>query len=625
MNPFETYNKEPLPTPALPTTTNMEQSVQAFETMQYELPYTERAKAGFELGFNEGPIMAMINAANRKKAEDQDSPIVAPEELNKMFPELEVPFGEPTKLSVAQGIAQRNYERKVLQQKLAAGDFTAPLAFASIAAGSVLDPVNLALDAVVGFGVGKIAQTLNVARRVEALGKFGSSVVYNSVGNIPQEWMIANLNEEEQRAYSADEIVTNSVIGAGAFAGLGAMARLSMKGAKSIYDRYRSPNNPIVAEKAFVDIVENKRIAVDELAEKEVNYVPTKDQFPSMSKEEFFALKNQILDQESQVKGINDYYKNADIANNLKVFSVAPQRTEGGRLVTPNGKIFLGSGFYASRSKLSGSLKNNAYDMAQKNDAGTYEVEAAQFAYDPEKLNLYSLHTPLDAKFSGQMEKLIKKNFVGGDLMTVRDIMTSLNTAKTKSDFLESLSHFVDLETVNVKVFEDLRAEFKNFDGFKYIDDMTEEGDATSFYIFEPDKTLKSPEVTKADLDKVKDEIVRDFAVKEQSLNDLDKFFYFDKESDKYFLAEDMKVLQDLQTLKNTVDPNAKVKTSIKESVEAQNEADAILNEAFEKGSEEFMSPNSKKEFDELQELQKEMEETSELFKAAANCISKGF
>ena len=136
-------------------------------------------------------------------------------ELNKMFPDLEVPFNKPTSLELAKSINKQNMKRRQLAKVIANGDPEGLMQRASglllgVGAG-LMDPVGMAL----GMGIGRGITTLmgkvllrsggTLARVIRPITKgLGGRVFEGAVGNTIQELSIGRpLLKQEQVDISA--------------------------------------------------------------------------------------------------------------------------------------------------------------------------------------------------------------------------------------------------------------------------------------------------------------------------------------------------------------------------------------------------------------------------------------
>ena len=147
-------------------------------------------------------------------------------ELNKMFPDLEVPFNKPTSLELAKSINKQNIKRRQLAKVINNGDPEGLMQRASglllgVGAG-LMDPVGMALGMGIGRGIttamGKVllrsGGTLARVIRPITTG-LGGRVFEGAVGNTIQELSIGRpLLKQEQVDITTYDTLTQA-IGAG--------------------------------------------------------------------------------------------------------------------------------------------------------------------------------------------------------------------------------------------------------------------------------------------------------------------------------------------------------------------------------------------------------------------------
>jgi len=103
-----------------------------------------------------GSIIKAVDLFTR----DQIGPKVSPEDLNKEFPNLQKPFSEPRTMSAAKEIAQRNRDQRTRDEFLQGvkkdSTLQTMVSFGANMIPQILDPVGIAIGAVVGGGLHKV-------------------------------------------------------------------------------------------------------------------------------------------------------------------------------------------------------------------------------------------------------------------------------------------------------------------------------------------------------------------------------------------------------------------------------------------------------------------------------------
>jgi hypothetical protein len=108
-----------------------------------------------KLALTSGPTAAISDMVGRKVLQDDSQPKLSVQELNKKYPNLEVPFNEPTQDSIAASIAQKQDYKQQLASVIAKGPSGAVYGISNFGASlvaSAIDPVNL-LGAMAGGAV----------------------------------------------------------------------------------------------------------------------------------------------------------------------------------------------------------------------------------------------------------------------------------------------------------------------------------------------------------------------------------------------------------------------------------------------------------------------------------------
>lgn len=152
-------------------------------------------------------------------------------ELNKMFPQIDVPFNEPTSMAKAQEIARRSDDRRLLQETIQNGGdstFVKAVSFGANLIPQALDPVGLAAGMAVGAGLTKVMGFLGEGTKLATtITKPGIAreIVEGVAGNVLTELAVVQPTTRMERQdidtyesltnAAAAGIVFPAVIGAG--------------------------------------------------------------------------------------------------------------------------------------------------------------------------------------------------------------------------------------------------------------------------------------------------------------------------------------------------------------------------------------------------------------------------
>jgi hypothetical protein len=191
---------------------------------------------------------------------ERDDDIMSAEDLNAQFPDLEVPFKEPTSLAVAKNID--SHQRMIRMAQKGMDPNRVATDFLGNVAGSMMDPLGYAVGGLVAKGMGAVASKAisrglfqsgvgsKVAQELaEEVGKqsLKTQMFEGVAGNLIEEMtLLRPLALEEQR----DMTVYDSVVGSVA-AGIGFPT--AIKAVKGISGTIRKLANPKVSEAAMLD------------------------------------------------------------------------------------------------------------------------------------------------------------------------------------------------------------------------------------------------------------------------------------------------------------------------------------------------------------------------------------
>lgn len=136
----------------------------AFDSIRPTSTFSESMSAAWKLSSMDTPTMGLLQHSEISDAEEQDTNLINPRELNDQFPDLATPFQEPKSLRVAQIIADRQRERQALAQTIADGPQglgTGVARFGAMMVPHMIDPVNVSATVAVSAltaGLGLVAE-----------------------------------------------------------------------------------------------------------------------------------------------------------------------------------------------------------------------------------------------------------------------------------------------------------------------------------------------------------------------------------------------------------------------------------------------------------------------------------
>lgn len=189
-----------------------------------ETPFLEGVKKSIGLGYDETPVGSLIQAYTLR--EYQSGKMLQPQELNKMYPFLDIPFAEPEDSGVALTMANRYIDKMNTQKEIAEGPKSNLYSIATFAGQMLphaLDPLNVAGGMGVTALVGKMAFAANITKAANAVGaskgaiaaKYALEGADMFVGNLPGELVGQMANVKQHQEGSFENVLFNSVIGAG--------------------------------------------------------------------------------------------------------------------------------------------------------------------------------------------------------------------------------------------------------------------------------------------------------------------------------------------------------------------------------------------------------------------------
>jgi hypothetical protein len=166
---------------------------------------------GFMPGFEGAWSRLAAQTAMEREFDRANKQKISPEEANRRYPGLPVPFAEPVYPELADLIYTDNERRRQLQAWVDRGPETGRLFGFAAASGVALDPVNLALNVAGGAAVKAIGITPSL------LTSFGENLAINAATEIPSFIQ----QRRERQAVTVGESALNVVAGSALGTGIG--------------------------------------------------------------------------------------------------------------------------------------------------------------------------------------------------------------------------------------------------------------------------------------------------------------------------------------------------------------------------------------------------------------------
>lgn len=184
----------------------------------------EVAEASFEQGIDFAETSSIVRMLELSSLESEDD-ITNHQELNKMFPQIDVPFNKPTSLAVAEEMAHRADKRMERATIIANGDpdsiAHSVVSFGANMIPQALDPIGIVAGIFVGGGIGKAIGMFKNAGKAAQLSRkaqLAKRMAEGVVGNVISEVAIVNpATRQEQADVDTYQSLSNAVIGGLAF------------------------------------------------------------------------------------------------------------------------------------------------------------------------------------------------------------------------------------------------------------------------------------------------------------------------------------------------------------------------------------------------------------------------
>lgn len=187
------------------------------EVTERQPGFGEKLAATFALGVERTPVNSILRGMENAYTRSKDSEKIEPDELNKMFPALEGKFNQPENIEYARLINERHRRTKSAQDIIERGEDSfaeEATMFVTSMVPDALDPINVALGAVTGLGIGKVVSKA-LGSSITGVKKLGTDIAENVVSNLVTEFGITNpVLDQELKDYSTEQSLVNAV-GAG--------------------------------------------------------------------------------------------------------------------------------------------------------------------------------------------------------------------------------------------------------------------------------------------------------------------------------------------------------------------------------------------------------------------------
>jgi hypothetical protein len=210
------------------------------------------ARRNAELGYTVDPLTGMV--MNQTPADDPGQQVLSPDDLNKRYGNLGLSFGKPTKLAVAEILADQKraeIERQSVLARATPGIVAGGARLGVSLLTSLVDPINLAS---VFIPIVPEARYATWAARIGVPGaRLARGAAEGAVGAAAVEPLVYGLSQSQQADYTMTDSLLNvafgTVLGGGLHVMGGAVgdrfaARFGRPDAPSMQDRVSSASEP---------------------------------------------------------------------------------------------------------------------------------------------------------------------------------------------------------------------------------------------------------------------------------------------------------------------------------------------------------------------------------------------
>ena len=570
--------------------------------------YVDMTKDSFELANDSTAVQSLAKYVAKNELEERGGQQIDPITLNQMYPNMEVPFGKPTSLLVAQHLSDRNYERQILQARVAAGPsgyLGMATSFISGMGAHATDPIEFALGFGVGQGVNMLAKSFKATAPLAAMetgtfGRFAVSSVENAVGEAAIEPFIAFASKDNQESYTAMD-AAQSVIG-GAIGG--SLVEMGLGRMGRFYRNYKQKGVNVAMSKTMDDVSMGNRPDVESL-DIIANQKKELELREGVLQSEVSRNDNLIAQRESKYIPEGDYvYRPMAEGTNRQYYSSKPTKLQGAAThTTPHKDVYMGEGMYLSDSPRWGeefSYKNSGF--SNKSETVTYVPK--------DDLRLMNLDDSIDANFSKVFRESLDNakpedfSVIGKSAKESQEAFNEiadsiLSKSKTKKEAFDSLKNLVDTENIRPEIYDEIIERLaKDYDGYHFNGGDIDGGATNDIFVFDGKSKLDAGELTTRQYKDMSQRIANQgpsTPTREQGM---------------FFNLEESKAMESLDDI-----------LPDKKYTEQRADMEKHFSELNEPELKQFRDPEIQKMIDDAQMEMKELDLDEKLFKSVFSCI----
>jgi len=468
----------------------------------------ERWDAALKLGnmdtatemFGFSYVDKLLGNKNPMEYMEKNDPIgkLDPEELNKQFTDMEIPFNKPTSFLIANELNDRAKEKKKLQNIVNNGGENEQGFFSMSTLGQVVahatDPLEVGADVLIGLSTGgignilgkatkfmKTGNTLNKTRAISAALKgnsFTKQAIEGVAANAAIEGAIMNAKEDVNEIYTFNDAFIGTVAG-----GL-AMPVMMFGGSKLIQSV--APTSKLMGQSfksAFAQFKMGKRIDLSAIS----------DTTKKVMKGTYNGIEPDFRSNWSFKE-----YEALDFKND-SVYIARPQAVDNLDINNHNtiGAFHGESGVHATTNP------NNAHGVASQFNETVGDVVEVNLS----KSNLYNLDQPLESLESIQIMQAL------GD----ENLIEAFADAKSLDEAMGNVKELVEANGGDVNEISDIMHQVLKDKGYDGVI-KTRPGESQDLYIYDPEslaiknkhkvKPKENPVTSKESLKKYKDDLL---------------------------------------------------------------------------------------------------------------------
>lgn len=201
----------------------------------------------FTASFGEGQSMStggkLSEVYDIEVAKKEDSTLVSADEANRELEGLQIQYTEDVtrgEINAQKELLKVRDERSSIINKSGDSFFKGTvLPFTGRLVGAALDPADIAIGAVTGWGVGKAigmvaSKAVSMSVSKLATSPMGTNFVKALAGNVAAEVAISKLSKRTREEYTLNQAVLNATIGTAMMTGVFASANVAMKRFKKL-------------------------------------------------------------------------------------------------------------------------------------------------------------------------------------------------------------------------------------------------------------------------------------------------------------------------------------------------------------------------------------------------------